>query len=105
HLTLVRRQSLTLGTTFGPKAAGSVTGTISLTSDASNSTLTISLSGTGTVPGELSVSPSTLDFSSVVIGQSKNMTATLSATGSNVTVSSASASTSEFTLSGVSFPF
>src|SRR5207245_11688710 len=41
----------------------------------------------------------------VVIGQSKNMTATLSATGSNVTVSSASASTSEFTLSGVSFPF
>ncbi len=57
------------------------------------------------MPGQLSVSPSTLDFSSVVIGQSKNMTATLSATGSNVTVSSASASTSEFTLSGVSFPF
>jgi len=104
-LTLIAGQSFTFGTTFAPTAAGSVTGTISLTSDASNSTLTISLSGTGTVPGQLSVSPSTLDFSSVVIGQSKNMTATLSATGSNVTVSSASASTSEFTLSGVSFPF
>src|SRR5438552_3871463 len=104
-LTLIAGQSCTFGTTFAPTAAGSVTGTISLTSDASNSTLTISLSGTGTVPGQLSVSPSTLDFSSVVIGQSKNMTATLSATGSDVTVSSASASTSEFTLSGVSFPF
>src|SRR5437667_382083 len=104
-LTLIAGQSFTFGTTFAPTSAGSVTGTISLTSDASNSTLTISLSGTGTVPGQLSVSPSTLDFSSVVIGQSKNMTATLSATGSNVTVSSASASTSEFTLSGVSFPF
>src|SRR5205814_321872 len=104
-LTLIAGQSFTFGTTFAPTSAGSVTGTTSLTSDASNSTLTISLSGTGTVPGQLSVSPSTLDFSSVVIGQSKNMTATLSATGSNVTVSSASASTSEFTLSGVSFPF
>src|SRR5438445_8045732 len=104
-LTLIAGQSFTFGTTFAPTSAGSVTGTISLTSDASNSTLTISLSGTGTLPGQLSVSPSTLDFSSVVIGQSKNMTATLSATGSNVTVSSASASTSEFTLSGVSFPF
>src|SRR5437660_725793 len=104
-LTLIAGQSFTFGTTFSPTSAGSVTGTISLTSDASNSTLTISLSGTGTVPGQLSVSPSTLDFSSVVIGQSKNMAATLSATGSNVTVSSASASTSEFTLGGVSFPF
>jgi len=104
-LTLIAGQSFTFGTTFAPASAGSVTGTISLTSDASNSTLTISLSGTGTVPGQLSVSPSALDFGSVVVGQSNNMTATLSATGSNVTVSSASASTSEFTLSGASFPF
>ncbi len=77
-LTLIAGQSFTFGTTFAPTAAGSVTGTISLTSDASNSTLTISLSGTGTVPGQLSVSPSTLDFSSVVIGQSKNMTVSFS---------------------------
>jgi hypothetical protein len=104
-LTLIAGQSFTFGATFAPTTGGSASGTISLTSDASNATLTISLSGTGTVPGQLSVSPSTLDFSSVVVGQSKNMTATLSATGSNVTVSSASASTSEFTLSGVSFPF
>src|SRR5437667_259041 len=104
-LTLIAGQSFTFGATFAPASAGSVTGTISLTSDASNSTLTISLSGTGTVPSQLSAIPSALDFGSVVVGQSKNMTATLSATGSNVTVSSASASTSEFTLSGVSFPF
>ena len=104
-LTLIAGQSFTFGATFAPSAAGSASGTISLTSDASNSTLTISLSGTGTVPGQLGVSPTTLNFGSVVVGQSSQLTATLSATGSNVTVSSASANSSEFKLSGVSFPF
>ncbi|HEV2730535.1 MAG TPA: choice-of-anchor D domain-containing protein [Terriglobales bacterium] len=104
-LTLIAGQSFTFGSIFAPTTAGSASGTISLTSDASNSTLTISLSGTGTVPGQLGVSPTTLNFGSVVVGQSSQLTATLSATGSNVTVSSASANSSEFTLSGVSFPF
>jgi Abnormal spindle-like microcephaly-assoc'd, ASPM-SPD-2-Hydin len=104
-LTLIPGQSLTFGATFAPTTAGSASGTISLTSDASNTTLTISLSGTGTVPGQLSISPTALNFGSVVVGQIGNLTATLSATGSNVTVSSASTTSSEFKLSGVSFPF
>ena len=104
-LTLIAGQSFTFGATFAPTTAGSASGTISLSSDASNSTLTISLSGTGTVPGQLSINPPALDFGSVVVGQSGNLTATLSATGSNVTVSSASTTSSEFKLSGVSFPF
>jgi centrosomal CEP192-like protein/HYDIN/CFA65/VesB family protein/ASPM-SPD-2-Hydin domain-containing protein len=104
-LTLIAGQSFTFGATFAPLTAGSASGTISLTSDASNSTLSISLSGTGTVPGQLSISPTALDFGSVVVGQSGNLTANLSATGSNVTVSSASTTTSEFKLSGVLFPF
>jgi Abnormal spindle-like microcephaly-assoc'd, ASPM-SPD-2-Hydin len=103
-LTLTAGKSFTFGATFAPTKAGSASGTISLTSDASNSTLTISLSGTGTVPGQLNISPTGLDFGSVVVGQSGNLTATLSATGSNVTVSSASTTSSEFKLSGVSFP-
>src|SRR5207253_11252501 len=46
----------------------------------------------------------TLDFGSITVGQNKSLTATLSASGSSVTVSSASTSNPEFSLSGVSFP-
>jgi len=104
-LTLTPGQSFTFGAVFSPASAGSVSGSISVVSDASNSTLTISLSGTGTAPGQLAVSPGTLNFGSVVVGTTKSMAATLSATGSSVTVSSASVGTSEFALSGLSFPF
>jgi len=53
---------------------------------------------------QLSVNPATLNFGSVVVGTSASLTATLSATGSSVTLSSAIVGTSEFTLSGLSFP-
>src|SRR2546425_2038589 len=104
-LALTPGQSFTFGAVFSPASAGGASGSISVVSNASNSTLTISLSGTGTAPGQLAVSPGTLTFGSVVVGTTKSMTATLSATGSSVTVSSASVGTSEFALSGLSFPF
>jgi len=104
-LTLIPGQSFTFGTAFAPTTGGSVSGNIAVMSNASNATLTISLSGTGAVSGQVGVSPATLNFGSVVVGQTANMTATLSATGSSVTVSSASSNSPEFTLSGVSFPF
>jgi hypothetical protein len=104
-LTLIPGQSFTFGTVFAPVSPGSATGSISIISDASN--LTVSVAGTGTVAGagQLGISPATLDFGSVVVGQSKSLTATLSATGSTVTVSSATASTPEFALSGLSLPW
>jgi hypothetical protein len=103
-LTLNPGQSFTFGVKFAPTSAGSVSGSAGFVSDASNPNLGVSLSGTGASVGQLTVSPATLNFSSVIVGQSKTLSATLSATGSNVTVSSASFGTSEFTLSGVSFP-
>jgi Abnormal spindle-like microcephaly-assoc'd, ASPM-SPD-2-Hydin len=90
--------------TFAPTSAGSVSGSIGFVSDASNPNLSVSLSGTGASVGQLTVSPASLSFGSVIVGQSKTMSAALSATGANVTVSSAGFNTSEFTLSGVSFP-
>jgi Abnormal spindle-like microcephaly-assoc'd, ASPM-SPD-2-Hydin len=104
-LALSPGQSFTFGVKFAPSSGGAVTDSLTLGSDASNPSLSVSLSGTGTVVGQLAVSPATLNFGSVVVGQSKSMSATLSATGANVTVSSAGFSTSEFTLSGVAFPF
>ena len=104
-LTLVPGQSFTFGVAFAPDSAGSVTGSISFVSTASNSSLSISLSGTGSSAGQLGVAPTTLGFDSVVVGTTKSLNATLSAAGSSVTVSSATSNSSEFTLSGVSFPF
>jgi len=102
---LIPGQSFTFGVVFAPNSAGSVTGSLSVVSNASNSPLTISLGGSGTAAGQLVVTPTTLDFGSIVVGTSTSLTGTLSATGSSVTVSSATSNSSEFTLSGVSFPF
>jgi hypothetical protein len=90
---------------FAPTSTGGASGSISVVSDASNSPTTIFLLGTGTAAGQLNVSPTTLDFGSVVVGTSGSLTGALSATGSSVTLSSATVGTSEFTLSGLSFPF
>jgi Abnormal spindle-like microcephaly-assoc'd, ASPM-SPD-2-Hydin len=103
-LTLTPGQSFTFGAVFAPTSAGNDSGTITVTSDASNSTLTIALSGSGASPGQLTVSPATLSFGNVIVGQKKSMTATLGATGSSVSVSAASAGSSEFSISGVSLP-
>jgi hypothetical protein len=104
-LTLIPEQSFTFGVVFTPTAAGDVTGSVSFVSNAPNSALTISLAGTGISAGQLAVAPTTLDFGSVVVGTSKSVNATLSATGSSVTISAATSNSSEFTLSGVSLPF
>ena len=103
-VTLTSGQSLTFSVIFTPQSAGSASGNLAITSNASNPTLNIPLSGTGTATGQLAVSPTSLAFGSVVVGTSANLAATLAATGASVTVSSLNLSSSEFTLSGISAP-
>ena len=103
--TLTAGQSFTFGAVFSPSSAGSASGSISVVSTASNATLTVPMSGSGTAAGQLTIAPGTLNFAGVVVGTSKSMTATLGATGSSVTISSAATGTSEFALNGLSFPF
>lgn len=102
--TLTASQSVTFTVKFAPASAGTVNGNLSLVSDASNSPLGIALSGTGTTPGQLSVSPTTLNFGNVTVGSHKALTGTLSASSASVTVSSASINSSEFVLSGITLP-
>ena len=102
--TLKPGQSFTFGVAFNPTTGGNATGSVTVVSDASDPTLTITLAGTATVAGQLAVSPASLNFGSVVVGQSKGLTATLTATGSSITVSAANMTTSEFTISGLSLP-
>ena len=102
--SLSSNQSVTFTVTFAPTAAGSASGSLSIVSDASNSPLSIALSGTGTAQGQLAVSPATLSFGNVVVGTSSSLNGTLNATGAAVTVSSASITNNEFVLSGISLP-
>jgi hypothetical protein len=103
-LTLAAGQTLTFGATFAPQSGGSASGSISIGSNASNSTMTTSLAGTGMAQGQLAVTPTSTDFGSVTVGTSKTQAGTLSASGSSVTVSSATVTSAEFSLSGITFP-
>ncbi len=103
-LTLAAGQSFTFGTVFAPTTGGSATGSISVVSDAANSTLNISLAGTASVSGQLAISPGALNFGSVIVGQTKSLPASLTASGSSITVTAANLSTSEFAVSGLSLP-
>ena len=100
---LSSNQSVTFTVTFAPTGGGSASGTVSIVSGASNSPLSVALSGTGTVPGQLAVSPTTLSFGNVVVGSSSSLNGTLNATGAAVTISSDSIA-NEFALSGISLP-
>lgn len=55
--------------------------------------------------GLLTVDPTTINFGSEAVGSYQNQMGTLIASDSEVTISSATISSPEFTLSGVSFPF
>jgi hypothetical protein len=103
-LTLNPGASVTFATVFAPQSAANASGGITVSSDASNPTLTVSLSGTGTTQGQLTLTPTALDFGNVTVGTNASHTSNLSAGGASVTVSSASLSSVEFSLTGVSFP-
>jgi hypothetical protein len=103
-LTLAAGQSFTFSVTFAPKTAGSSPGSIVATSPLSP-TLTIPLSGTGVVPaGQLTVSPTTINFGNVTVGQNSSQGGQLTAANSSVTVSSATMSNPAFALSGITLP-
>jgi len=103
-VTLTSGQSITFSVIFTPSSAGSASGNQAVASNASNPSLNIPLSGTGTAAGQFAVTPASLAFGNVVVATGANLPAQLSATGASVTVTSANLSSSEFTLSGLSFP-
>jgi hypothetical protein len=101
--TLTAGQSANFTVTFAPASAASASGSVTVTSNGSNPSLTVALVGTGsTVAGQLSATP--VAVGSVVDGTSGTATGTLSATGANVTVTAASSSNSRFAISGLSLP-
>jgi len=103
-LTLAASSAATFNAVFAPAATGSVTGSISVASNATGSPLNIPVSGTG-VQGGLRVSSSSFGFGSVVDGQSKSQTFTLTNTGNaSLTISQLSVSGAGFSVSGLATP-
>ncbi len=103
--TLNANQSVTFTVTFDPASAGAVSGSLSIVSDASNSPLSIALSGTGLAAGSLTANPSSVDFGNATVGSNKTVPVTVTNTGGeSVTVSNATASGSGFSFTGPSLP-
>ncbi len=104
-LTLGAGQSATLTVVFAPQLAGSVSGNLAFTSNASNSAMNLPLSGTGVTQGTLTGTPANLAFGNVQVGNSSSLAETLTNSGgSSLTISAATASGSGFSLSGLSLP-
>ncbi len=102
--TLAVGQSITLSVGFTATSAGAANGILNLSSNATDSSLSVALSGAGASPGQLTASPVSVSFGTVSVGTSSNQSGVLTATGASVTVSSASSSNSQFTIGGISLP-
>jgi len=102
-VTVTPGQSASFSVTFAPQSAGSFSGNVAISSNASNANLSVALSGTATgqTQGQLSVSPTTINVGNVTVGTSGTQTGTLNATGASVTVSSVSVGSAEFVISGL----
>jgi hypothetical protein len=113
-MTLNAGQTTTFAAAFAPTTTGSATGSVTITSNASNSTLTVALVGVGTQPhlsanptavsfGSLAVGNSAVSFGSLAVGNSSLISVTLTNTGSgSVAISSGSASGAGFSITGLS---
>jgi hypothetical protein len=88
-LTLAPSQTASFTVGFAPTTSGSVTGSVTLKSTATNSTLTLPLSGTGaSATPTLSLGTSSLNFGNEVVGGSISLPVTAKNTGnSSLTVS------------------
>ena len=103
--TLPAGGSAGLSVKFAPTVAGTNSATLILSSNASDPSVAVALSGTGTTAtGTLGVTPGSMTFGTLTVGTSQSQKGTVTASGASITLSSASSSNSEFTLSGIALP-
>jgi Abnormal spindle-like microcephaly-assoc'd, ASPM-SPD-2-Hydin len=102
-ITLSTGQSITLNLTFAPLSAITTSGSVFVTGPGLN--VPLNGTGTGTTAGQLTITPSLVNFGNVPVGTTVTQPITMSATGSSVTVSADASSSSQFVLNGASLPF
>jgi hypothetical protein len=106
-LTLTPGQITSFSVTFTPLSAGSPTGSVMIDSDATNPALSVAVSGSAITQSQGTLSATSVNTGSVVVGTSGTQTGTLTASGASVSVTSVSLSgtnPSEFSISGLTFP-
>lgn len=97
-------QSMAFNLVFTPNGAGNFAGSVTLNSDATNSPILISASGSATAAtAALSASTNSLNFGMVAVGSSSSLGVTLTNTGNaTVTISSVLLTGAGFSASGMS---
>ncbi|HEX4487698.1 MAG TPA: choice-of-anchor D domain-containing protein, partial [Terriglobales bacterium] len=107
-LSLGSGQSANFNVTYAPSSAGVSSGSLVISSDASNPVLAASLSATAVAapnPGVLNASASSLSFGSVPVGNTKSQPELVRNTGgSAVTISQANLTGVGFSLEGIYLP-
>jgi Abnormal spindle-like microcephaly-assoc'd, ASPM-SPD-2-Hydin len=103
-LSLAAGQSTSFSVAFAPASVGSLSGSVTVVSNATNSPATISLSGIGVQP-QISVIPSSVSFGNVSVGVSNTQTITIRNPGTaTLSVTQASLAGTGFTSSGLTLP-
>lgn len=102
-LALAGGASTTFNVVYSPASPGSVTGSLVLTGNMSNSPLTIPLTGSAVAPSKLlNPSATSLTFSNVAVGSNSTQNVTLTNGGnSSVTISTVTETGAGFVASGV----
>ncbi|HSC44886.1 MAG TPA: choice-of-anchor D domain-containing protein [Candidatus Acidoferrum sp.] len=103
-LTLAAGQSSSLNVQFAPASAGSVTGSVSVASNAPNSPSSVALSGSGVAATySMSLAPASVSFGNVNIGSTATQIVQLTNTGnSSYTISQLAATGTGISVSGIS---
>jgi hypothetical protein len=104
-LTLAYDQTASFSIIYAPQVGGPASGSVSISSNASDPVLTIPLSGAGVAQAALAATYPSINFGTVQVGSSGSKTETLSNTGnSSISINQANISGSGFSLSGLSLP-
>jgi hypothetical protein len=105
-VTIPAGQSVALQATFAPSVAGSVSGSITIASDAQTASSSVALSGTGVnATYTMSLAPGSLSFGNLNLGSAAKQTVQLANTGnSSVTVTQVAASGAGVSVSGITVP-
>jgi hypothetical protein len=100
--TLTPGQSANLTIEFQPETTGSLSGSLTITSNASSSPLVVNYSGTGVAASrQLTANPTSLNFGTVKIGASATLNVTITNTGnSNVSTTTVTVTGAGFSESG-----
>jgi hypothetical protein len=103
-MTLAGGQSTTLTVTYKPTSAATLTGSVSITSNASDPSMVIGINATATL-STLAATPSSVSLGNVVVGSDTTQTIRLENIGtSHVTISSITPSVPNLTISGMTLP-